>query len=196
MLISLFSVDYWVKSFASDKCSFQLSKIKSSKIGLLLGTSKYTKSGKENLYYNNRIDAAVKLFMNGKIKFILISGDNSSKEYNEPQMMKNDLMLRGVPASKIYLDYAGFRTLDSIERCKEVFGEADVIVISQKFHNERAIFLADSFGIKMQGFNAKDVKKYFGFMTAVREKFARLKLLFDLATGKKSKYLGNKIKIE
>lgn len=135
------------------------------------------------------------MYKANKIKYILVSGDNSSLSYNEPQMMKEDLIKLGIPESKIILDYAGFRTLDSVARCSLVFNEKDVIVISQKFHNERAIYLADSYTIKMQGYNAIDVNKYYGFKTNVREKFARVKLIFDLIFGKKPKFLGKKIVI-
>jgi SanA protein len=87
------------------------------------------------MIYQYRIDAAVKLFKAGKIKFILISGDNSKEHYNEPESMKNDLLAAGIPASNIVLDYAGFRTLDSLLRCKIVFGTTDITIISQGFHN-------------------------------------------------------------
>lgn len=194
-LISLFACDIWVRSFASDKCTFQLDKIHARKVGLLLGTSKYLANGWENQYYTNRIDAVERLFKKGKIKFILISGDNSTPNYNEPQMMKEDLMKRGIPESRIFLDYAGFRTLDSVVRCEQVFGEKDVIVISQRFHNERSIFIADSYGIKMQGYNAKDVNKMYGFKTNLREKFARVKVVLDLIFGTGPRFLGKKIAI-
>lgn len=194
-VLLFFGIDYWVKSYASDKCSFKMEKLDSKKVALLLGTSKLLANGNENLYYTYRIDAVERLFKHGKIKFILISGDNSSKNYNEPQMMKDDLIKRGIPASKIFLDYAGFRTLDSVIRCQQVFGQNDVIVVSQKFHNERTIFIADHFGIKMQGYNARDVNKYYGFKTNLREKFARINMVLDLIFSKDAKFLGKKIKI-
>lgn len=196
LILSLFCVDFWVKSFASDKCFFSLENIPNKKVALLLGTSKNLGNGNENTYYTYRIDAVEQLYKHGKIKFILISGDNSSANYNEPQMMKDDLIKRGIPADKIFLDYAGFRTLDSVIRCQKVFGESDVLVVSQKFHNERTIFIADHFGIKMIGYNAKDVGKYFGFKTNIREKFARINMLLDLIFSKEPKFLGNKIKIQ
>jgi hypothetical protein len=87
------------------------------------------------MIYQYRIDAAVKLFKAGKIKFILISGDNSKEHYNEPESMKNDLLAAGIPASNIVLDYAVFRMLDSLLRCKIVFGTTDITIISQEFHN-------------------------------------------------------------
>ena len=111
-------------------------------------------------------------------------------------MMKEDLVKRGIPENRIFLDYAGFRTLDSVVRCEQVFGEKEVIVISQRFHNERSIFIADSYGIKMQGYNAKDVSKAYGFKTNLREKFARVKVVLDLIFGTEPKFLGKKIKIQ
>lgn len=195
-IIALFVCDYLVKSHASDKCSADLNKLQKAKIGLLLGTSKMLANGNENQYYRHRIAAAVELFKSKKIEFILISGDNSSENYNEPQMMKDDLLKLGIPESKIILDYAGFRTLDSVARCSLVFGEKNVIVISQQFHNERAIYLAKRYDIHMQGYNAKDVDKYFGLKTAIREKFARVKLMLDLLFGKEPKYLGKRIVIK
>jgi SanA protein len=182
-IIALFVCDYLVKSHASDKCSADLHKLQKAKIGLLLGTSKMLANGNENQYYRHRITAAVDLFKSKKIEFILISGDNSYENYNEPQMMKDDLLKLGIPESKIILDYAGFR-------------EKDVIVISQQFHNERAIYLAKRYDINMQGYNAKDVDKYFGLKTSIREKFARVKLMLDLLFGKDTKYLGKKIVIK
>jgi SanA protein len=165
-------------------------------VGLLLGTSKLLKSGTPNQYFLNRINATVELFEAGKIKIIVISGDNSKKHYNEPQDMKEELVKRGVPENKIYLDYAGFRTYDSMYRISEIFGQTKCTVISQKFHNQRAIYIANSLKINAIGYNAKDVDAYNGFKTNLREKFARVKLLIDLTFNKKPKFLGEKIIID
>jgi len=131
--------------------------IPKKEVGLLLGTSKMARGGKINLFYKYRIEAAVRLFESNKIKYILISGDNSHTSYNEPKLMKEDLIKRGIPASRIFLDYAGFRTLDSVIRSKEIFGQRELIIISQKFHNERAIYIAKKNGIDAYGYNAKEV---------------------------------------
>jgi len=170
--------------------------IPENEVGLLLGTSKYVRSGRPNLYFENRITATEKLFKSGKIKKVVISGDNGRVSYNEPQDMKEELMKRGIPEEKIYLDYAGFRTLDSVYRMKEIFGQNKFTVISQKFHNERAIFIAKTLNLDVVGYNAKDVNAYNGFKTKVREKFARVKVFIDLVIKKKPKYLGEKIIIE
>ena len=152
-------------------------------------------SGRQNLYYSHRISAAVALFRAGKIKYILISGDNSTKSYDEPTLMKEDLVKRGVPSNKIFLDYAGFRTLDSIIRAKEIFGLSSFTIISQQFHNERAMFIADFKNLKTIGFNAKDVPMRYGFRVLLREKLARTKMALDLLFGKNPKFLGPSISI-
>jgi len=170
--------------------------IPENKVGLLLGTSKSLKSGSPNQYFYNRITAAVELFNAGKIKIIVISGDNSQKHYNEPQDMKDELIKRGIPESKIHLDYAGFRTYDSMYRMDKIFGQKSFTIISQEFHNQRAIYIANSLGLTTIGYNAKDVDAYNGFKTKLREKFARVKVLIDLTVSKKPKFLGEKIIIE
>lgn len=175
--------------------SYDIQKLPNEKVGLLLGTSKILKSGWKNLYFFNRIYAAEQLYKSGKIKYILISGDNSTKDYSEPEDMQAELLKRGIPADKIVLDFAGFRTLDSVVRAKEIFGQNSFIIISQKFHNERAVFLAQHYGIKAYGFNAKDVNKYFGFKTKVREYFARAKVFVDFLLGVEPKFGGEKVEI-
>jgi SanA protein len=144
----------------------------------------------------NRIRAAAELYHAGKIDYILISGDNRYDYYNEPQMMQDDLIELGVPKEKIFLDYAGFRTLDSVVRAKKVFGLKSFTVISQRFHNERALFIAQNHGLHAVGYNAKDVSKNYGFKTNLREKFARVKVVLDLMTGKEPKFLGEQIEIK
>lgn len=170
--------------------------IPENKTGLLLGTSKYLRSGKLNLYFEYRIQATEKLFKAGKIKNIVISGDNSKKDYNEPEDMKIELVKRGIPEGNIYLDYAGFRTFDSIYRMKEIFGQRSFTVISQQFHNQRAVYIAKSLDLNAIGFNAQDVNAYNGFKTKLREKLARVKVFVDILTNEQPKYLGTKIIIE
>lgn len=184
-----------IETETKDFVTNDVQKLPNEKVGLLLGTSKTLKSGWKNLYFFNRIDAAEQLYKSGKIKYILISGDNSQKDYSEPEDMQAELIKRGIPADKIVLDFAGFRTLDSVVRAKEIFGQNSFIIISQKFHNERAVFLAQHYGIKAYGFNAKDVNKYVGFKTMLREKFARAKVFVDFLLGVEPKFSGEKVEI-
>ena len=185
-----------VNNNAKEKVFNSTEKMPKNKVGLLLGTSKILMNGQKNLYFTYRVNAAEKLFKSGKIEFIIISGDNRTKNNNEPQDFKDELLKKGIPADKIYLDYAGFRTLDSVVRLKEIFGQTSVTMISQEFHNERAIYLAEHFDIKAIGFNAQDVTNKLGFKTQVREYFARVKVFVDIIFDIEPKFLGNKIEIE
>jgi SanA protein len=107
--------------------------------------------------------------------------------------MKEELIKQGIPDSVVFLDYAGFRTFDSVIRAKEIFGQDSIIIISQQFHNERAIYIARKNNISAWGYNAKNVNSYKGFMTKIREYFARDKVFIDLLFGTKPKFLGQKI---
>ena len=170
-----------------------ISKLPNEKVGLVLGTSKSLRNGSDNPYFFNRIEAAEELFKSGKIKYIIVSGDNSTENYNEPEDMQNELIARGIPKTKIFLDFAGLRTLDSVVRAKEIFGQTSYIIISQRFHNERAVFLAQKKGIEAYGYNAKDVDKEVGFKTNFREYFARVKVFWDLFFGVNPKFGGSKV---
>jgi SanA protein len=184
-----------VSSVAAPYIYSDTTSLPSCKTAVLLGTSKRLAGGSPNDFFYNRIKAAVNLFNSGKIKYIIISGDNSVEYYNEPIDMKKELLKEGVPDSVIVLDYAGLRTFDSMIRAKEIFGQTKLIVVSQKFHNERAIFIARKYGIEAYGYNAEDVASHKGFKTRIREMFARVKVFVDIYTGKKPKFLGEKIVI-
>ena len=196
VVLAIFLSDYTVKKSTADDLYDKTQNIPSNDVGLLLGTGKYLRSGRVNLYYKHRIEAAVRLYKAHKIKFILVSGDNGRTEYDEPTDILNDLILRGVPANKIFLDYAGFRTLDSVVRSKKIFGQTSITVISQKFHNERALMLAKFNGISAVGYNSKGVPGRYGFKTKIREYFARVKMFIDVITFKGPKFLGDKIEIK
>lgn len=195
-VVALVSTNYWVIYTAKEDVYSKINDLPKNKVGLLLGTSKYMAKGGINLYYAYRIDAAVALFKAGKIDYILVSGDNGSEYYDEPTTFKDDLIKRGIPEDRIVLDFAGFRTLDSVVRAKEVFGQDAFTIISQKFHNERAIYLAKNFKIDAIAFNAKDVGNLYGLRTRGREYLARVKASIDVLFNVQPKFLGEKIQIE
>ncbi|MEA1985867.1 MAG: ElyC/SanA/YdcF family protein [Candidatus Marinimicrobia bacterium] len=168
--------------------------IPKSKVGLVLGTSKYFMTGDKNPYFKKRIISAVKLYQYGKIKYIILSGDNSEKYYNEPETMRRELIKFGIPKDVIYLDYAGFRTWDSILRCNLIFGQEDFTIISQEFHNTRAVYIARKNGISAIAYNA-NISESRSLRVRVREVFARVKVFLDLIIHKEPKYLGDEITI-
>lgn len=146
--------------------------------GLVLGASKDGKNGL-NPYFKNRMDATLLLYEAQKIDTIIVSGENSSNTYNETQDMTDYLVEHGVPRSKIIRDFAGFRTLDSVVRSKKVFGCDSLIIISQEFHNQRALYIANYYGIQAIAYNAKDASSSFN-LTHIREYFAKFLVLIDL----------------
>ena len=164
------------------------------KYGLLLGTSPGAQNS--NLFFNTRIEAAKILYEKGKIEYIIVSGDNSTSSYNEPLYMKTELERRGVPTDKIVMDYAGFRTLDSVLRAKEIFSLTDdITIISQPFHLERALFLAKFHKINAIGFGAADVSLSYGLQTYIREIGARWLAMYDAIRGTQATVLGEKVEI-
>ncbi|CAM1357598.1 MULTISPECIES: SanA/YdcF family protein [Tenacibaculum] len=192
----VFVANYSIEKNAVNKTFTDSNEIKKNKVGLVLGTAKILNNGRINLYFKYRIQATVALYKKGKIDFVLVSGDNGNKNYDEPTDFKNELIKKGIPANRIFLDYAGFRTLDSVVRAKEIFGQTSVTIISQKFHNERAIFLAEKNGINAIGFNARDLTGKYGLKVRIREYFARTKAFLDIMFGVEPKFLGEKVEIK
>lgn len=172
------------------------SKIGEHKVGLVLGTSEKKVGGGDNPFFVNRIDAATELYRVGKIKKILVSGDNSDIYYNEPKAMQKALLEKGIPKDDIVLDYAGFRTLDSVIRARDIFGQNDLIIISQEFHIKRAVYIARTLGIDAQGFVAKGVPIKSNIRTQIREVLARTQAWTDVhILNRQPKFLGEKEEI-
>lgn len=192
----LFYSNYQINHFSKGRIYSDLNAIPKNKVGLVLGTSRHMKNGQANPFFYNRIKAAASLFFAGKIRYVLVSGDNRFYTYNEPREMKRELMKMGIPDSSIIMDFAGFRTLDSVVRCKKVFGQSDVTIISQEFHNERALFIAKFYEMNAVAYSAKDPDPEYSLAINIREYFARTKVFLDLYILHKSPYfLGKSVKI-
>lgn len=196
VLLVIVVSNYSIESYAQGKTFNAVSDIQKNKVGLVLGTSRLLQNGRINLYFTYRVEATVALYKEGKIEFVLVSGDNSTKTYDEPTDFKEELIKRGIPEDRIFLDYAGFRTLDSVIRAKEIFGQDNITIISQEFHNERAVYLAGKNDINAIGFNARDVSRRYGLKVQLREYLARTKVFFDILFGVEPKFLGEKIEIK
>lgn len=190
-LLFILHCNYEVIKTARGGTYNRLDELPYNRVGVVLGTSKYLVGGGINRYYENRIKAAAEIYFDGKVEYLLVSGDNALKEYNEPIRMKKSLVELGVPEEKVYLDYAGFRTLDSVVRAKKVFGLDSFTVISQKFHNERAVYIGRKNNIEIIAYNAENPSKK---NIARREVLARIKAYLDVnILGTEPKFLGEEI---
>jgi SanA protein len=173
--------DYRCDRVARGRVFRSVAAVPAREIGLVLGTSKETRHGKPNLHFNQRIEAAAALYHAGKVRHLLVSGDNHVATYDEPTDMRAALIAAGVPAGAITCDYAGFRTLDSVVRAKNVFGLSQCTIISEDFHCPRALWIAQQHGLDAIAFAAPDVSlKSWSFRAGVREQFARAWCAVDL----------------
>ncbi|MBS6009433.1 MAG: YdcF family protein [Haemophilus parahaemolyticus] len=164
---------YWVR----DRIYTDINKLPNYQTAVVLGTAKYYTTGTPNLYYKYRIETTRNLIKQGKVQKLLVSGDNKTPYYNEPRVMTNDLRNMGVQAVQIQQDFAGYRTLDSIIRADKVFRLPPFIVISQRFHCERAMFIAKTRNIDAVCFIAKYPEGH--FKVRIREFFARAGMVLD-----------------
>jgi len=179
-LIFILLCNFWVVYNTRQFSFFSIENLPSNDVALVLGTSRNTERGKENLFFKYRMEATARLFKEGKIKYVILSGNNDSRYYNEPLDMKKALLNLGIPENVMTLDYAGFRTFDSIVRCKKVFNQDNFTIISQNFHNARALYIARHGGISAISFAAQDVPDGYSLRTLIREYLARPKAVLDV----------------
>ena len=195
-LAGLLLCQWWVLRAGNSRLYTDVSAIPTRDVGVLLGTSEKLGGGYPNPFFHYRIDAAVDLYKAGKIRHLLVSGDNGTRDYDEPAAMKAALLRSGIPKSAITLDDAGFRTLDSIVRAKKVFGLKQFTIISQRFHDQRALLIAKHYGIDAIGYCAADVELRYSVKTYIRESLARVKAVLDLyVLHTKPKFLGPEVKL-
>ncbi len=179
-IVLIFCANWWVIKSTEDKVLTDISLLKGRSVALVLGTSNKLRNGSANPFFENRIKAAAELYREGKVAHFILSGDNRSVYYNEPMDMKKALVLLHVPDSAITLDYAGLRTLDSIVRCKEIFGQDKIIIITQPFHCYRALFISNFYHIDALALVAQEPISEAPFKVYIREYFARTKAVLDL----------------
>lgn len=194
--IAVWAVSRHVEATARPHLYDDLASVPRRDVGLVLGTSRNTSSGL-NAFYSARIDAAASLFHEGKIGHIIVSGSNPSRYYNEPVVMKKDLIERSVPAELITEDYAGFRTLDSIVRADKVMGQRSFTVVTQRFHAARATYIGRHFGLDVIAYCAIDPPQGVIYTSHLREYGARFKALLDVnLLNTQPRYLGEPISIQ
>jgi SanA protein len=162
------------KDAAQGRTFLSVDTVPAREVALVLGANKQTRYGRPNLHFNQRIAAATELYRAGKVKHLLVSGDNHVAGYNEPEDMRDALIAAGVPDEAITCDYAGFRTLDSVVRAKEIFRLSQCTIVSEEFHCPRALWIARQRGLDAIAFAAPDVAlKSWSWRAELREQFAR-----------------------
>ncbi len=187
--------ELWTQSCAASHCSGKAEDCPEGAVGLVLGCSKYMSRGHVSYYFSGRMDAAEKLWKSGRARCLIVSGDNRHRSYNEPRDMKNELIRRGIPAERIVCDFAGLRTYDSVVRAQRVFGVEKLAIISQPEHAQRAVAIARSRGMDAVGLEAPlgPLNRRSRLRQALRERAARVAMLFDLMLGHDPKHLGDPI---
>jgi SanA protein len=189
--VGVLACNWWVVRETRNQIYFDIGKLPANEVGLVLGTSKFVRSGKENLFFRYRMEAASRLWHEGKVKQLILSGNNDSEFYNEPSDMRKALLRLGVPDEIMLLDYAGFRTFDSVVRCKDHFGHRQITIVSQNFHNARALYIGNHEGLTAVAFAAQDVPDGYSLRTLVREYLARPWAMLDVYFRKPQPERGN-----
>ncbi len=165
-------------------------------VALVLGCSPRVKSGGPNLYFQHRVQAAAELVRAGRVEYLLLSGDNHRRGYDEPTAMREALVALGIPSHRLVLDYAGFSTFDSVVRARKVFGLTNALVVSQADHAARAVYLGNRTGLHLEGYAARDVDLRRGWLTRLREALARVRAVLDVSVLHRSpRFLGPAIPI-
>lgn len=179
-VLVLLACDYYVGYSTRDYIYSQVEDLPERPVAVVLGTSKYY-GGSINHFYKARVEAAAQVYASKKVRAVVASGDNATRSYNEPRMLRKDLIKQGVPPDYVTMDFAGFRTLDSIVRAKEVFKLDSFVVVSQRFQVERALYIARAHQIDAIGYVAES-PAYFGWRWRVRlrEVFARFLAVLDV----------------
>ena len=183
-VLLMFLANMWVFSLTDGRTYDKISKIPPRETALVLGTSPKMRSGVSNPYFTSRMNAVGLLYHHGKIKRIIVSGEKS-KGYDEPAAMKNYLIYQeGVPENIILEDTKGFNTHASILRSKNVYKRENIIIVTQGFHNIRALFFARNYNMNALGFNAEEVDRPESFYrNQFREFFARLQAVLYFVIG-------------
>ncbi len=197
VLIAMMVANAWVVSATRNLIFDDISRLSVHDVGVVLGTSPYTRYGNQNLLFTHRMMAAAELYAAGRVRHLLVSGANPDQTYNEPRKMYQALRRLGVPDAALTLDFAGFRTLDSIVRAQRIFGLNSYVVISQRYHDYRALFIARYYGIDAVAYTRPEEDRRQPLRTEAREYLARVKAVVDLfALSTRPRFLGPERPIE
>ncbi len=195
LLLLVGGAEGWTQLRGVAHCSPRVEDCPEDSVGLVLGCSKYVRRGRVNYYFAGRMKAAAALWKSGRVRCLIVSGDNRHRSYNEPRDMKNELIRLGVPAERIVCDFAGLRTYDSVVRARRIFGVDKLVIVSQPGHAARAVAIARSQGMDARGLEAPlgPLNHRSLLKQGCRERAARVAMLFDLLLGHDPKHLGEPI---
>ncbi len=195
VLLIILAAEGYTNWSANPHCHDRAADCRQGDVGLVLGCSKRLSRNRTNFYFTGRMQAASELWKSGKLRCIIVSGDNREVYYNEPKDMKEALVKLGVPAEKIVCDYAGLRTFDSVVRARRIFGAEKITIVSQSYHVKRAVATARQLGIDAEGFNAPltAINRPTWLRQFLRERAARVAMVFDLLIGSEPRHMGTRI---
>lgn len=187
----------WVTLLSHNHCHDNVAECRPNSVGLVLGCSKYIRRGYKNYFYVKRMEAAAELWRSGKVRCLIVSGDNRAMNYNEPRDMKNSLIQLGVPADRIVCDFAGICTYDSVVRANRIFGADKLIIVSQEAHAERAVAIARHLDIDAEGLSAPNfaMKRSALIRFYLRERAARISMVYDFLTNRTPHHMGKPVKL-
>jgi SanA protein len=187
----------WVLRSARSRIYTNITRLPHNDVAMVLGTSKYNSDGhSENPFFRGRMNTAARLYREGKVKHLLVSGDNTDATYDEPTWMRDALIQRGVPRAAITMDCAGFRTRDSMARANAVFGLKRFTIVTDDFHLSRAVFLARSYGLDVAGFPSERVPYWWSKKVRTRELASRTVAWLEVyILHTKPRYYGPPVKI-
>lgn len=181
----------WVLSHSAPYIQSASSHCQSQRIGVVFGTSSWTRTGVRNPHFNARMDTAARLIHSGQVEHLLVSGDNRTRAYNEPRAMWRDLSERGVSPDQLTMDFAGFSTFDTLARAQEVFQVDKALLVTQRWHLPRAIYIARARGMEVTGCVASGGAVAGEWRLRLRESLARVATLGDLYLwGREPYFLG------
>ena len=196
LFLFVVAANLWIVGSTTDRVFSDYNNLSNHDVALVLGTSHLLTDGNPNPFFSARMEMAALLYKENKVKHFIVSGDNRTRYYNEPAEMEKALVKLGVPSSAITLDYAGLRTLDSIIRSKEIFGQNEIIIVTQAFHSFRALYISDYYNIDAVAYVPENDPSS-EQMTQWREYLARAKAILDLYVLKTSpRYMGQKEPIQ
>ncbi len=192
-LIFVFLVNFYIKSKTNSSIYDAINKVPKTEVAIIFGAG--INGDQPSKYLKDRLDAGILLYKFKKINKILLSGDNGNDQHDELTVMKKYCFVHGVDTTKIYIDYAGFDSYSTMYRAKNIFKIDRAILVSQKYHLNRAVFLGNKLGVKSIGFSA-NVGEYKGYKyVCFREYFSTFKSVIDVIRNRKPKFLGNEINI-